>query len=294
MVANTKYKNSVFSLLFSNEDLLRELYCALEGVTLPPDTPVKINTLNDVLFMDRINDISFEIGGKLVVLLEHQSTINPNIPLRMLMYIARVYEKTVGGDRGIYASRQMTVPSVEFIVMYNGTAPFPDEKILKLSEMSECRESLGLPAKDTPSLELVVRVININHGRNAAIVGRCRELGWYSAFIAKARELEKELCDRAEAIKRAVIYCRDHDILREFLEKHGTEVLNMLTKEWKLEDALAVRYDEGRGEGRDEILALLKSGKTPDEIIREFDTKTMTAKPAPTASRASHGKVTSD
>ena len=228
MVANTRYKDSVFTLLFSDEDLLRDLYCALEGVTLPPDTPVKINTLNDALFMDRLNDISFEIGGKLVVLIEHQSTINPNIPLRMLMYIARVYEKIIGGDRGIYASKPMAVPSVEFIVAYNGTAPFPDERILKLSDMCGGRESLGLPARDAPALELVVRVVNINHGRNAAILGGCRELGWYSAFIAKAREFERELGDRTEAIGRAVTYCRDRDILREFLEKHGTEVLSIL------------------------------------------------------------------
>jgi len=67
MHANVKYKDSVFSLLFSDPDLLRELYCALTGVDLPKDTPVVINTLQDVLFMDRINDISFEIGGKLIV-----------------------------------------------------------------------------------------------------------------------------------------------------------------------------------------------------------------------------------
>ena len=76
MTINTKYKSSVFSLLFSDPDTLRELYCALEGIALPDDMPVTINTLNDALFMDRVNDISFEIGGKLVVLLEHQSTVN--------------------------------------------------------------------------------------------------------------------------------------------------------------------------------------------------------------------------
>jgi len=223
-----------------------------------------------------------------VVLIEHQSTINPNIPLRMLMYIARVYEKIIGGDRGIYASKQISVPSAEFIVVYNGTAPFPDEKILKLSDMNEGRKALGLGERDSPALELVVRAVNINHGRNAEIVGRCRELGWYSAFIAKAREFEKKLGDRTEAIKRAVIYCRDHDILREFLEKHGTEVLNMLTKEWKLEDALAVRYDEGREEGWNEcesnIIALLKSGRSPEEIIRDFETRAVTARPGPETS----------
>ena len=100
MGANIRYKDSVFSFLFSDPDILRELYCALEDVNLPKAIPVTINTLQDVLFMDRVNDISFEIGGKLVVLLEHQSTVNPNMALRLLMYIARVYEKIIG-DRNI-------------------------------------------------------------------------------------------------------------------------------------------------------------------------------------------------
>ena len=112
MHVNAKYKDSVFSLLFSKPELLWELYAALEGVDLPDDVPVTINTLQDVLFMDRINDISFEIDGKLIVLLEHQSTVNPNIPLRMLMYIARLYEKIIdrpgagakAGNKVLYGS----------------------------------------------------------------------------------------------------------------------------------------------------------------------------------------------
>jgi hypothetical protein len=90
---NQNYKSSVFSFIFNNPDILRELYYALEGIELPIDTPITINTLQDVLFMDKINDLSFEIDGKIVVLIEHQSTINPNMPLRLLMYISRIYEK---------------------------------------------------------------------------------------------------------------------------------------------------------------------------------------------------------
>jgi hypothetical protein len=81
----------------------------LEGVTLPKDVPVIINTPHDVLYMDMINDISFEIGGKLVILIEHQSTINPNMALRLLMYIARVYEKIIG-DKNIYSTRSIPLP----------------------------------------------------------------------------------------------------------------------------------------------------------------------------------------
>ena len=97
MKMNDQFKNSVFTALFSDPAALRDLYCALGGVSLPPDVPVSINTLENVLFMDLYNDISFEIGGKLVVLVEHQSTINPNMALRLLLYIAHILEKIVKG-----------------------------------------------------------------------------------------------------------------------------------------------------------------------------------------------------
>jgi len=285
MLANKNLKNSVFTLLFSDPDLLRELYCAIEGVILPPDTPVTINTLSDALFMDRINDVSFEIGGRLVVLVEHQSTINPNMALRMLMYIARVYEKIIG-EKNIYASKLVRIPRPLFVVLYNGVAEFPDEQTLRLSDSFESLAPLGLPGGGTAPLELEVRVLNINHGRNAGIAGKCKALAGYSAFIAKIRELERECGDRAEAVKLAVRHCRSRDILKEFLEKHGTEVDNMLLTEWKMEDALAVRYEEGwekgrvegRGEGRAEGRAegreeaarnALAKGLSP-ELIREI------------------------
>jgi predicted transposase/invertase (TIGR01784 family) len=248
MKTNKKFKSSVFSLLFSEPDLLRELYCALDGVSLPSDAPVSINTLEDVLFKDLINDISFEIDGKLVVLVEHQSTINENMALRLLMYIGRIYEKITEG-RDIYARNPIKIPRPEFFVLYNGVDPYPDEKDIKLSESFEKLDSLGLMEKSTFSLELAVRVININEGRNEAIAARCKKLAEYSAFIAKVRSFEKELGSLNEAIKKAVNYCQKHDILREFLELHATEVLNMLYTEWNWDDALAVRYEEGMEEG---------------------------------------------
>ena len=159
MGANIRYKDSVFSFLFSDSVILRELYCALEDVSLPEDIPVTINTLQNVLFMDRVNDISFEIGGKLVILLEHQSTINPNMALRLLMYITRVYEKIVG-DRSIYKSKKIRLPRPEFFVLYNGVSPYPKKEILKLSDAFEETGSLGIVEKGSSALELTVKVIN--------------------------------------------------------------------------------------------------------------------------------------
>ena len=278
MKTNNKFKNSVFTLLFSDPALLRELYCALDGVTLPPDAPVSINTLEDVLFMDFINDISFEIAGKLVVLIEHQSTINPNMALRLLMYIGRVYEKITEG-RDIYSGKPLNIPRPEFFVLYNGAAPFPDDKVYRLSEAFEKLKDLGFAERDIPALELTVRVININEGRNAGIAARCKKLSEYSAFVAKVREFEKELGSREEAIKKTVKYCQSHDILKEFLELHAGEVLSMLMTEWNWDDALAVRYEEGHDDGWEEGLEegrgnekleiarnLLAEGSTPEFV----------------------------
>ena len=251
MDVNRQLKDSVFTFLFSNPDLLRELYCAIEGVTLPADIPVTINTLSDVLFMDKINDISFEIGGKLVIILEHQSTINPNMPLRLLLYIGRIYEKIIQ-DKKIYSSKKVFVPQPEFFVLYNGLDPYPDEEVLKLSASFESTESLGLADKEKPSLELDVKVININAGKNEAIAKKCQTLAQYSAFITKVRECEKEGHSRQEAVKKAVIYCRSHDILKEFLEQNASEVMNMLITEWNWDDAKEVWQEEAREEGREE------------------------------------------
>ncbi len=248
MSSNASYKDSVFSFLFSNADVLRELYCALEGVTLPVDIPVTINTLQDVLFKGLINDVSFEIDGKLIILVEHQSTINPNMALRLLMYIARIYEKIVG-SRNIYGTKRLSIPRPEFFVLYNGAAPYPAENRLKLSEMFENAESLGIAEQEFPALELSVKVLNINQGMNEGIVRKSKTLAEYSAFVGKVREFEREGKDREEAIKEAIRYCCNEDILKEFLEQHAAEVMSMLLTEWNWDDALAVRFEEGIEQG---------------------------------------------
>jgi len=197
--------------------------------------------------------VPFEIDGKLVVLVEHQSTINENMALRFLLYIGRIYEKITKG-KNIYARKSVKIPVPEFFVLYNGVEPCQDQYIYRLSDSFKKLDSLGLMGKSTFSLELVVSVININEGRNQALAARCKKLAEYSAFIAKVRSFMKELGNLKEAIKKAINYCQKHDILREFLELHATEVLNMLYTEWNMDDALAVAREEGKEEGLEEGL----------------------------------------
>jgi predicted transposase/invertase (TIGR01784 family) len=215
--------------------------------------PVSINTLENVLFMDLYNDISFEIGGKLIILIEHQSTINPNMALRLLLYIAHVLEKTVK-RKSLYSGKRLTIPYPEFYVLYNGQKPYPDEEILRLSDLFAKPQELGLPEKAYPLLELEVKVININEGRNEAILNHCKTLSEYSRFIAKSYEYLKEIGDRKKAVEETVKYCLKHDIIREFLETHASEVSNMLITEWNMEEAREVWQEEAREEGLEQGL----------------------------------------
>jgi hypothetical protein len=269
-VHNRQYKDSVFTLLFSDPSRLRELYNAIEGSSYGEDTEVSINSLNNVLFMDRNNDISFTIDNRLVILLEHQSTINPNMPLRFLLYIARIYEKIID-RRAMYQQSPVPIPTPEFIVLYNGKAFQPDEAMLRLSDT--------FIAGDVPAgLELTVRVLNVNAGRNRRILSRCRTLKEYAEFIAKAREYAKT--EGEEYLKKAVEYCIDHGILRYFLKEHASEVMNMLLSEWNWDEAREVWKEEGLQIGKTEgiqigesrVLELLKArGYDTSELESELN-----------------------
>jgi hypothetical protein len=247
---NKKHKDSVFTFLFSNPVLLRELYSAIEGITLPPDIPVDINTLSDVLFMNQINDISFLIDNRLVVLIEHQSTVNENIPLRLLEYIGRIYEKIIDSGKR-YQKKLTKIPKPEFIVLYNGIDRYPDYTELKLSDMFKDIEGLIKTGNDRLPLELVVQVYNINHGHNSAILKRCETLNGYTIFIDKIREYQAKGKTLEESIKPVINYCIRNKVLKKFLEDNSSEVRNMIFGDgkWDHKRHMAVAKEEAREEG---------------------------------------------
>jgi predicted transposase YdaD len=243
MKPNKKYKDSVFTKLFGHDKkIILELYNAIFNTNYGEDTDIIITTLEDALFMDQINDISFVIDGKLVVLVEHQSTINNNMPLRMLIYMARIYEK-ICSKESVYRTRRMEIPTPEFVVLYNGRDKMPDSMEMKLSEMFAKHGKENLT-----NLELTVRVYNINKGHNPEFAQRCATLDEYETFVAEVYKNEKELKQK-EAIIKAVKDCEKKGILKDFLSKHSSEVVNMLFEEFDLDVAKQIWFEEGVEEG---------------------------------------------
>jgi len=304
MGINREYKSSVFSLLFGEEQEFKALCEAIFNVKLPPDTHVEINTLETALFRDRINDLSAVLGGKIIVIIEHQSTITPNMPLRLLSYIARLYEKINAGKNSVlYGRKELKIPVPEIIVLYNGVESYPDYIEIRLSDLFEDASILGIAKDITPDLELIAHVYNINAGHNEWLLKKDATLESYTVFIDKVRAFQTELFDSRKpkdflpeelaeikrlAMERAIKWCIAQNKLKKFLETHSTEVINMLFNEWNLEDALVVEREEGREEGigigvikgrerRDvEILNLINSGYSLEDLKKTLTTSTST------------------
>ena len=277
MKANRQFKDSVFRSIFNDKEKLLELFNALVGTDYKDANAIKINTLEDVLFMDRKNDISFIIDDFLV-LIEHQSTINEFMPARMSMYFHRLLEKiTIEDSEKKYGERGTSkkLPHPILIVLYNGKEDFPAVKTLKLSPLFVDKEGFE------KVVDADVIVININKGVNPELESRCKTLADYITFIAKVREYEEEH-PLNEAMRLAIKYCIENNILREYLIEHSVEVMNMLTAEFNLEEYKKVKYlegveegiEKGRKEGKKEVeyvLKLMEQCLTSDEIKKKLE-----------------------
>ena len=263
---NRNNKNSMFSSLFSNPDILRELYSAIEGIPIPPDIPIEINTLSGVLFINKVNDISFLIDNRLVVLIEHQSTISENLPLRMLEYTGRIYEKIVDMEKK-YKKKLIKIPRPEFIVLYNGIENYPDYSELKLSDAFMDIKGIKLKGVEKLPLELIAQVYNINQGHNPEILKRCETLANYSKFVDKLQEFQKKGIKLEESIRPVIEYCIKNNIMKKYLQEHGSEVFNMIFGEYDRDMDIAVNRREAWEDGHEDGLEEgLEKGREEEKL----------------------------
>ena len=194
------------------------------------------------------------IDGKIVILIEHQSTINKNMPFRFLEYIARIYEKITTKDEK-FGRKLVKLPVPEFYVFYNGKEDYPTESIMKLSDAfiqfdgdSELKNQL----------EISVKVININVDKENPILKRCEALKQYSEFIEQVRSnIENAVSEPfTSAIKEAI----KKGFLSDYLNRKSTEVQNMLLAEYDYDTDIAVQrkeaFNDGILQGRNEGISL--------------------------------------
>lgn len=260
------HKDTVFRMLYNDKEKLLELYNALNGTAYENTDDMEICTLENAIYMGFKNDVSFLFDSEMN-LYEHQSSFNPNMPLRDLLYIARQLEKYVVG-KTLYSSNLVQIPVPRFVVFYNGTQEQPERRVLRLSDAFEKKVS-------SLELEVTVTMLNINPGNNRELMEKCRTLREYCMFVECIRKYAEQM-DIGEAVERAVTECIRKDILADFLSAQRAEVIAMSIFEYNEEEEMKkIRADEfsvgrenGKAEGKAEfVIELLENlGEIPDSL----------------------------
>ena len=266
LTTHRNYKDTVFRMLFSDRKNLLSLYNAVSGAHYEDPEKLEIVTLENAIYMGMKNDLAFIIDTDLF-LYEHQSTYNPNMPLRDLFYISSEYQKLVD-KKSLYSSVLQKIPAPQFIVFYNGTEK---EKDSWVNHLSEAFENLS----GAPKLELEVLTININEGHNSELMEQCQTLREYAQYVACVRRYAKEF-ELNEAVKLAVDECIRNNILSEFLRANKSEVIAMSIFEYdKEEEERKLRkaeYEAGVAAGmKDGIKAGVADGISKGKILAKKD-----------------------
>ena len=224
---NRKYKDVLFRFIFRDKKDLLSLYNAINGTDYQNPEELEINTLENVIYMKMKNDLSFLVGASMN-LYEHQSTWNPNMPLRGLFYFAELYERYVNSQGyRLTGSTRIPLPFPNYIVFYNGMEWEAEQTELTLSEaFEEQREGLR------PALEFRATILNINSGHNRELMEKCRRLHEYAEFIQRIRDNLQKGMALEKAVEKSIEYCLAHGILADILRKCQMEVQNMLLEEY--------------------------------------------------------------
>ena len=239
-------KDRLLRYLFEKDrEALLDLYNALNGTEYRDSSQLEIVTIESAVYVVMKSDLAYILSGTLSMY-EHQSTYSPNLPVRFLIYLAQEYQMVIEkAERSLYGTGQISLPTPQCVVFYNGVKEMPEERTLKLSDAFENK-------KVRADVELTVRMLNINYGHNKQLMEKCRILEEYSRLVAVVRDCMDVETDIQTALNRAMDSCIEKGILKEFLLKNRAEVLGMLLEEFDVEKYERTIRSEGWKEGRTE------------------------------------------
>ena len=263
--SNRKYKDSVFiGYLSEKPERLLSLYKSITNDQGAKVEDIKINSIHSIFTHSTYNDISFVVGNKHIVLVEHQSTINYNMPLRMLNYLSQLYLNQLPRKTLIYEKELIPLPAPQFYVFYNGEDPFPDYSQLKLSDALQ---------NDDSHLELIVDVYNINYEHNKELMHKCQELSHYSYLVHRIRYHKSNGKSFDDAILIAIKDCIKHKIMLDYLLKHQSEVSEIMKLTWTRKGEIEYECEKAEARGRallTKVYSWLSASNRDDDLKKSF------------------------
>ena len=268
-----EHKDRLFKLIFGRAENKRwtlALYNAVAGRAYDDPDLLEFNTIGDAVYVGMRNDVSFIIAAEMV-LWEHQSTWNPNMPMRFLLYGARLFQAHITSPKNgynIYSESLQKLPRPRCVCFYNGVKDAPDRQVLRLSDAFEAYAG----GEELPGdFEVCVTMLNVNYGHNAELMAACAPLREYSWFVDAVRRHQAECGDLEKAVDEALREMPDGFSIKEYLVKNRAEVKSVIITEWDQEMMRRMIADEnmrkGEIKGRRETAArMLKMGESVGKV----------------------------
>jgi len=251
-----EYKDTVFRFLFGNPDNLKftlMLYNAVNNTSYTDEKDIEITTIGKVVHIKIKNDVSFLIDSRMNFY-EHQSSYNPNMPVRMMIYAAKVYSNYITRQKlNIYSSSVIKLPVPKCICFYNGPKDVEDTLVFKLSD--------SFDNKDESDIEVSVTMYNINTGHNKELLNSCRPLAEYSEFVNNVRKYDQSGYNLSAAINKAIDAIPDEAMIKTVMEENRLEVTGMCIEEYTQEWAdIVIKKEMDDLKGRNHELAEKNKG----------------------------------
>ena len=274
---NRRYKDRLFRKIFNNKKDLLQLYNAINNTSYTNPENLTITTLDDTIILSMKNDLSFIISSAMN-LYEHQSTFNPNMPIRGVFYFSRLYEAYIAQHKlDIYGSKLIKLPTPQYVIFYNGDADKPDQMVLKLSDAFQLSETeTGM----IPALECTAVMLNINYGHNEELLNKCKPLKDYSIFTTKVKDYKRIGLSLEDAVDKAIDECIEEGVLMDILFRHRTLAKNTILTEYNEKKRRKLDrqegFEDGLACGAEQTLKLIVSKKigknmTLDMIAKDLE-----------------------
>ena len=272
-----EHKDRLFKLIFGraeNKEWTLALYNAVAGRAYDDPGLLEFNTIGDAVYVGMRNDVSFIIAAEMV-LWEHQSTWNPNMPMRFLLYGARLFQAYITSPKNgynIYSESLQKLPRPRCVCFYNGARDAPDRRVLRLSDAFEAYAG----GEELPGdFEVCVTMLNVNYGHNAELMAACEPLREYSWFVDAVRRHQAECGDLEKAVDEALREMPDDFSIKEYLVRNRAEVKSVIITEWDQEMMRRMIADENMRKGeikgrlensRETAARMLKMGESVEKV----------------------------
>ena len=256
------YKASLFTSYFSEVPNLIGLHKAITGEDVTADK-IKLTTLDEAIMSSIKNDLSYDIGNAKMVLAEHQTTESENIPVRMFLYLAELFKRDKKiSSKALYHKKRIPLRMPVFVELYNG---FDDVPLISEQHLSGAfRKGNGVT-----TIDLTVKVVNINYGKGNEILDASKSLNDYSYYTYRTEMNRRNGMSPNESVRESTSYCIEHDIMKDYLVRHKEEVFDMYALQWNEDDAKRAWQEEAVIDTKeDNARSMLKDGVEPRAVSK--------------------------